>query len=445
LLGRMVRTPLAHRIEMNAALNAVHLFLPFFDQTTVNDVVHALKEDGNAASTETGIAPELVTLSRNPSFEEVFEHMQDLVTYRVEGIRKETNLRRLDKIRAFLAVDGVNTSVDRLIRQKTSQKVRDELEIIKRTQNYGELVSAVTGMNLKTLEVEIATNQIVADHAQSISVSYADKEAIFKTAEKRIGDYIATQYRVENRGKDDSEAKIDLIVVASNVNSMDNLEDYAGKLFDETYNENRRAIQMLRSADREKYDRLVSSGSTATPLQWRAPFSISFNCTKDSAEYNKHLFINETGNCRVTLNAWEDSIIKEEMHRADFVAWLRNLDRKNWSIEIPYKVSGMYKAMFPDMLIVRGDSHGYIFDILEPHDSSRSDNCPKAKGLAEFAQSHSAAYGRIELIRKLSGADGASHFYRLNLTNIAIQREVLAISTNEDLDRIFDVHSTTDN
>lgn len=445
LLGRMVRTPLAHRIEMNASLNAVHLFLPFFDQTTVSDVVHALKEDENAASTETGMAPELVTLSRNPSFEEVFKHMQDLVTYRVEGIRKETNLRRLDKIRAFLAVDGVNTSVDRLIRQKTSQKVRDELEIIKRTQNYDELVSAVTGMNLKTLEVEIATNQIVADHAQSISVSYADKEAVFKTAEKRIGDYIATQYRVENRGKDDSEAKIDLIVVASNVNSMDNLEDYAGKLFDETYNENRRAIQMLRSADREKYDRLVSSGSTATPLQWRAPFSISFNCTKDSAEYNKHLFINEAGNCRVTLNAWEDSIIKEEMHRADFVAWLRNLDRKNWSIEIPYKVSGVYKAMFPDMLIVREDSHGYIFDLLEPHDSSRSDNCPKAKGLAEFAQSHSVAYGRIELIRKLSGADGVSHFYRLNLTNISIQREVLAISTNEDLDRIFDVHSTTDN
>ena len=32
LLGRMVRTPLAHRIEMNAKLNAVHLFLPFFNK-----------------------------------------------------------------------------------------------------------------------------------------------------------------------------------------------------------------------------------------------------------------------------------------------------------------------------------------------------------------------------------------------------------------------------
>ena len=39
--------------------------------------------------------------------EEVFEHMNDLVTYRVEGIRKESNLRRLDKLRAYITVDGL--------------------------------------------------------------------------------------------------------------------------------------------------------------------------------------------------------------------------------------------------------------------------------------------------------------------------------------------------
>ena len=93
--------------------------------------------------------------------------------------------------------------------------------------------------------------------------------------------------------------------------------------------------------------------------------------------------------------------------------------------------------MYPDMMIVRQDAHGYIFDILEPHDSSRADNYPKAKGLAEFAQTHSNAYGRIQLIRKLTGADGASHFYRLDLTNITVQRRVMAINSNEDLDTIF--------
>ena len=60
------------------------------------------------------------------------------------------------------------------------------------------------------------------------------------------------QYRVENSLRDDMEVKIELIVLASDVTAMDNLELYAGVLFDETYNDNRRAIQTIRSAEREK-------------------------------------------------------------------------------------------------------------------------------------------------------------------------------------------------
>lgn len=437
LLGRMVRTPLAHRIELNAALNAVHLFLPFFDQETVSEVVCAFKEDENAVPTEAGLAPELVTLVRNPIFEDVFEHMNDLVTYRVDGVRKESNLRRLDKLRAYITVDGINRAVDRDIRHKMSQKLKDELVRIKDSADYETVVASITDMNLKMLEIDLSTNQVVADSAQNVSVAQTDTEALYKRAEKTIGDYIAMQYRVENSSRDDMEVKIELIVLASDVTAMDNLELYAGALFDDTYNNNRRTIQTLRSADREKYERLVSSGNNAIPLQWRAPFSISFNCSSTSSEYEKHLFVDEAGICRTSLTPWEEGVVREEFSRQDFVAWLRNLDRKNWSIEIPYKVAGVNKPMYPDMLIVRQDSHGYIYDLLEPHDSSRADNYPKAKGLAEFAQTNLNAYGRIQLIRKLTGADGASHFYRLDLTNITVRRRVMAINSNEELDTIF--------
>lgn len=445
LLGRMVRTPLAHRIEMNAALNSVHLFLPFFDQNTVSDVICAFKEDDNFAPTEAGLAPELVTLMRNPEYEDVFENMNNLVTYRVEGIRKETNLKRLDKLRAYITVDGINRAVDRDIRCKMSQKLREELINIQNSEDYNSMVSSITGINLKTLEVEIATNQIVSDSAQSVSVSQTDTELLYKKAEKTIGDYIAMQYRIEGRQRDALEVKIELIVLASNITAMDKLEEYAGLLFDKTYNDNRRTIQTLKASEREKYERLVSSGNNTVPLQWRAPFSISFNCTSTSSQYDKHLYVDENGKCKTSLNPWEDGVLKEEFHRHDFVTWLRNLDRKSWSIEIPYKVSGINKAMYPDIMVVRQDIHGYIFDILEPHDSSRSDNYPKAKGLAEFAKTHANSYGRIQIIRKLTGADGVSHFYRLDLTNITVQRKVIAINSNEELDTIFNELAEADN
>ena len=45
LLGRMIRTPLRMRIEVDESLNYVHLYLPHFDADTVADVVKNLSEE----------------------------------------------------------------------------------------------------------------------------------------------------------------------------------------------------------------------------------------------------------------------------------------------------------------------------------------------------------------------------------------------------------------
>ncbi|MCQ2068051.1 MAG: DEAD/DEAH box helicase family protein [Bacteroidaceae bacterium] len=49
LLGRMIRTPLKMRIEVDESLNYVHLYLPHFDEQTVEDVVKKLTEEEGAA------------------------------------------------------------------------------------------------------------------------------------------------------------------------------------------------------------------------------------------------------------------------------------------------------------------------------------------------------------------------------------------------------------
>lgn len=53
LLGRMIRTPQRMRIEVDESLNYVHLYLPHFDESTVEDVVKRLtEEEGGALPTE---------------------------------------------------------------------------------------------------------------------------------------------------------------------------------------------------------------------------------------------------------------------------------------------------------------------------------------------------------------------------------------------------------
>jgi len=90
------------------------------------------------------------------------------------------------------------------------------------------------------------------------------------------------------------------------------------------------------------------------------------------------------------------------------------------------------------------DKKGYIFDVLEPHDPSRNDNVPKAKGMAQFAEKHSDDFGRIQLIRKKKGADNKEHFYRLDMCKLNIRKKVRSVSSDTELDKIFDTDAITE-
>lgn len=69
VMGRMVRTPLARRIDTDQDLNAVHCILPKFDQAAVEVIAERFKvgdDETLAAGTTVIVAP--VELYRNPTF-----------------------------------------------------------------------------------------------------------------------------------------------------------------------------------------------------------------------------------------------------------------------------------------------------------------------------------------------------------------------------------------
>jgi type III restriction enzyme len=151
-----------------------------------------------------------------------------------------------------------------------------------------------------------------------------------------------------------------------------------------------------------------------------------------------HLYLPQDGSdFKVELGEWERGVVLEEIERGA-AAWLRNLDRKKWSLEIPYEFAGASAPMFPDLLVVRAVAHKHVFDILEPHDPSRNDDVPKAIGFAKFAEKHPDRFRRIELIRKERSADRREHFRRLDMNKLGIQNKVCGIESNSELDRIFD-------
>ena len=102
---------------------------------------------------------------------------------------------------------------------------------------------------------------------------------------------------------------------------------------------------------------------------------------KEGVAWDKHLYCDANRKFSDSLNSWEEELLSAELKKKDCVCWLRNLDRRDWAFCVPYEM-GNIKPFYPDFVIVRETSKGFVVDILEPHDDSRVDTVPKAIGLA---------------------------------------------------------------
>ena len=126
---------------------------------------------------------------------------------------------------------------------------------------------------------------------------------------------------------------------------------------------------------------------------------------KASCPWPDHLYTDASGTFSYDFkSSWETRTLEVEIARHDFVAWLRNEDRKDWSLTIPYQTFGEVRPFYPDLLVFRALNGDVAVDILDPHDPTRADWVPKVRGLAEYATRHWQQFGRMEAII-VEGAD----------------------------------------
>lgn len=436
LLGRMVRTPLARRIQSDAELNNVSLFLPYYDENTVLSVIEALNRSEDLVPSETGTSKELISLKRNPDFADVFSAMSNLITYKIEAARRQQPLKRLSALSRALTQDAIAIDAQRNVQNAIVQKMDEEIAQIKSTGAFTEKANTITGFDMNTLAFDFDENAYIRESANKYIVTEFDINNLFNRSGKILGDGLHMAYWIKHSTKDHIEVKVEVIVLVNDTEVMKRLNEFAENEFDRLYEANKRAISQLKESRRSIYEKLLFSSDKPVAVPWQLPNIVDFSTSADAAVYEKHLFIENNGRFKTTLNAWESEVLSEELTRGA-VAWLRNLDRKLWSLEVPYEKAGVVAPMYPDLIVVRKDEHGYVFDILEPHDPSRSDNCEKAKGLAKFAENHWATFGRIQLIRKIKGPDGVDHYYRLDMSKASTRNKVRAITNNHALDELF--------
>jgi len=369
----------------------------------------------------------------------------ELKTYRIDSARKQPALRRLMALARALTHDMIAPDAG----QKTLQKILDafdrEILAMKKSGKFDELSKSFKDFALKTLTIEYSGDSTSAQStANTLELSEHDLDTLFKRAGDILSNGLHIEYWTRYSERDHEEVKTEVITLTNNNESMINIEKFANEQFNNLYDEHRSSFKKLKEKRKDVYKKLAQTSPMPIAIDWELPQTIDFTLGIEPKAYEKHLYIPAEGKFKASLNNWESELINEELSNGAF-AWLRNLDRKIWSLEIPYESNGIATPMYPDLIIVRTNKKGYIFDVLEPHDPSRNDNVPKAVGMAKFAEKHSDDFGRIQLIRKKKGADKREHFCRLDMCKLNIRNKVRSVSSDTELDKIFDDNGITEN
>lgn len=162
------------------------------------------------------------------------------------------------------------------------------------------------------------------------------------------------------------------------------------------------------------------------------PETINVDLDNDGDTCTDHLFVNAEGTATFKLKGWEPQTLDEERKHPQYVCWLRNQDRKPWALCIPYECGNETKRFYPDFIVIRHDgNNGYDFSLLEPHLDGKTDNLPKAKALAKYAQD-CLSFSRIQMLRMRG-----DRLLRLDFCKLAVRNKVLNCVTEEDFNTVF--------
>ncbi len=433
LVGRMIRTPLARRIGTDEVLDTVELFLPHYDVDALESILSRLRNPDAEEGVPTRVETSSEAFPRNPSMEKVFDHLRKLPTYSVSRVPKMSDVKRALRLAGLLVHEGVNLDADEHTREvfiNELKQLRDDCET--NDAEWGTVVREGGEIEVDITQVATGQMSITGRRSARMSLSGENVDQLFDAAGRMLaaGEGLHRTYWKWYHDKEKpNQAKLELFAVVRQPETLSLMEKLAKQEFDALWVKHKADIQKLPASIRTRFHVLVQASGKAAAQDWELPEQIVEK--KEVDTWKKHLYCNGSGNFSAKLNGWEKELLEAEMKKGEFVAWLRNLPRREWALCIPYELAGV-KPFYPDFLIIRKSGKGFIADVLEPHDDSRTDTWAKAKGLAEFADKHGMEFGRLIIGRK------KDNLWQLaDVNQMATRAKARKMQSSSDLESLF--------
>jgi type III restriction enzyme len=437
LVGRMVRTPLARRIDGDEFLNSVGLYLPHYDEEGLTAVVQQLTRPDPEILPPVDIerGEDFLTLARAPGSEPAFDALEQLPSYVIPRLRKIAGARRLMKLSRLLSGDEIRPEAVEEAREKLLSVLKVEYNKIKKTALFKATVHSKGKVKVRAVDWQLS-GQLMGDETIELDIARENVDDLFDAAGRKLGEGLHKAWwrlRLEKDEELKTEAKLEAVAFSIIPSIIAAIERKAQGTVRDWLDRYRQEINGLPESRQELYNEIRRLA--AEPEEIRITYPTSIEIRKDDKLFAKHLYVDEKGLFPSGLNRWENSILQSELGKSENarIMWLRNFDRKSWSLTVPYESGGEFRALYPDFLFVRSTRDGCAVDLLDPHQIDLADAPAKAAGLARYAAKHAHMFGRIELII-MEG----EKIRRLNLRDEVVRDKVRAVSTTEHLRQLYE-------
>jgi type III restriction enzyme len=437
LVGRMVRTPLARRITADEHLNTVALFLPHFDEASLDKIIAYLSagDPDTLPPVDVRKGSESLTLARRPGTEDLFDVLTELPSYVVPTKRKTSEIKRLMKLaRRLSSFDEVHPDALTEAHDLLLGHLEDEFEKVKDTKEFKTFLNEDGKLDVAAVRYEFGQTGATHTEARSYDTAAANVDDLFSAIGRKLGEGLHKKWwkkRVAEDPKLKVQAKLELgALLSAKPEVLNDLKSKAQGQVEQWFKQFRKEINALDEGDRQKYDEI--RGLANEPEETALVYPDAIEVKKEGDAWQHHLYADDSGLFTAKFNTWEQQVLEEEMRRDDFVAWLRNTDRKSWALCIPYQLGDDWKRQYPDFLVIRSVDSSYVVDLLEPHNISLKNSVEKANDLARYAKKHGDSFGRIELIIEQDGL-----LMRLDLNDHVVRDKAMRTKTEGALRNLF--------
>ncbi len=433
LVGRMVRTPLARRVEGSELLNTVSLYLPHYDKDGLREIVEKLNDPENAPPTEVVEGSRLVPLKKDPKHEELFAILAKLPSYSVERVPKTSDIRRLLKLARQLTLDEIDPQAWSKAKAAVVKTLTEELERLRRTPLFSRSYRANQVVEIREVQVEAGEWKEIGDgKVLKVKATPENIDDLFDECGRMLGEGMHREFWKEQGDREDPQrAKLELCGVLHDKAAWDRLEKIAGQRLEALWDEYKGSIEELPTGKREVYYAIRRRAKE--PQTIPLTFPDAPEVTREAPTWEHHLYVDDHGRFGWDANEWEAALLKAEMAQDGFIAWLRNYPRKPWSLCVPYQRRGEDCPLYPDMLVFRRVGGRVRIRLLDPHNPDLADAKDKAVGLARYAAKHGDFFEGIVL----AVLDRDDKIKRLDLCKEGVREKVQAVRDNTHLADLF--------